>query len=148
MHTQYLSSLLERQRQDNGADVRLLTKAPDDEPTTPTKKRKFSLLTKLEQAGVTVEINDRLHAKVFLFRRRGLPADATLRIGDCWVVGSANLTRPGFEEHLELSLQGWLAHDWDAIRRRVGSYFSHRDTITFAQWRALNKNFVVLMQRA
>ena len=143
LHSKLLSRLLADQVTENAAKVTVLTHSPMTEPSSRTQKRKFELLRSLEEGGVEVEICDKLHAKVFLFRRSGF-AEVESSLGTCWIVGSANLTKQGFEYHLELSLQGSIANDFERIRRKALEYVGHSSTLQFSQWKAIEKNFVGL----
>jgi hypothetical protein len=85
-----LSHLLLRQLA-FGASIRLLTTPPPGKPTSAGFKGKYALLSNLQKNGVSVYLNDKLHAKAYIFR------DTTNRATT--IVGSANLTGPGFGLH-------------------------------------------------
>jgi hypothetical protein len=85
-----LSHLLLRQLS-LGASIRLMTTPPPGRPTGASFKAKYTLLAELVKNGVAVYLNDKLHAKAYLFHDT---KDATAAI-----VGSANLTGPGFGLH-------------------------------------------------
>jgi phosphatidylserine/phosphatidylglycerophosphate/cardiolipin synthase-like enzyme len=86
-----LSHLLLRQLS-LGASIRLFTTPPPGRPTGAAFKNKHKLLADLEKNGVQVFLNHKLHAKAYLFLDTN---DSTTAI-----VGSANLTGPGFGMHL------------------------------------------------
>ena len=82
-----LSHLLLRQLT-LGAVIRLMTTPPPGKPTKAGFRDKYLLLSNLQKNGVSVYLNEKLHAKAYLFQDT---KDATTAI-----VGSANLTGPGF----------------------------------------------------
>src|ERR1700730_10170773 len=82
-----LSHLLLRQLA-FGASIRLMTTPPPGKPAKAGFKDKYILLSSLQKSGVTVYLNDKLHAKAYLFQDS---KEATTAI-----VGSAHLTGPGF----------------------------------------------------
>lgn len=85
-----LSHLLLRQLA-FGASIRLLTTPPPGKAHTAGFRGKYALLSNLQKNGVSVFLNDKLHAKAYIFR------DTTNRATT--IVGSANLTGPGFGLH-------------------------------------------------
>lgn len=82
-----LSHLLMRQLT-LGASVQVITTPPPGAPTKSGFKAKYALLSILEKNGVRVFLNEKLHAKAYLFLDS---AETTTTI-----IGSANLTGPGF----------------------------------------------------
>lgn len=82
-----LSHLLLRQLS-YGAAIRLMTTPPPGKPTAAGFKGKYTLLSGLVRNGLTVLLNEKLHAKAYLF----LDTDDLATT----IVGSANLTGPGF----------------------------------------------------
>lgn len=86
-----LSHLLLRQLA-LGASVRLMTTPPPGKATSAGFKSKYTLLSELQKNGVAIFLNDKLHAKAYLFLDSKGTATA--------IVGSANLTGPGFGMHL------------------------------------------------
>jgi hypothetical protein len=86
-----LSHLLLRQLA-LGASIQLVTTPPPGKPTGTAFKAKYKLLSELQKNGVTVFLNEKLHAKAYLFQDTNDTATA--------IVGSANLTGPGFGMHL------------------------------------------------
>lgn len=83
----HLSHLLLRQLT-LGASIQLITTPPPGPPTRPSFRSKYALLSTLDKNGVQIFLNEKLHAKAYLFLDS---TDATTTI-----VGSANLTGPGF----------------------------------------------------
>jgi hypothetical protein len=82
-----LSRLLLRQLS-LGASIRLFTTPPPGRPTNQGFANKYKLLSELVKNGVSVFLNEKLHAKAYLFLDSvNVPSV---------VVGSANLTGPGF----------------------------------------------------
>jgi hypothetical protein len=75
-----------------GAAVRLMTTPPPGKPTGKQFKLKYKLLSELQKNGVEVFLNEKLHAKAYLFL--GTDGASTA------IIGSANLTGPGFGMHL------------------------------------------------
>lgn len=61
---------------------------PPGKPTAASFKSKYKLLSELQKNGIQVFLNDKLHAKAYLFLDTNNTATA--------IVGSANLTGPGF----------------------------------------------------
>jgi hypothetical protein len=82
-----LSHLLLRQLS-FGASIRLMTTPPPDTPNRNAFKDKYALLKQLVNNGVTVYVNEKLHAKAYLFLYDKHSASS--------IVGSPNLTGPGF----------------------------------------------------
>lgn len=82
-----LSHLLLKQLS-HGAAIRLMTTPPPGKPTQNTFRNKYKLLSELVKNGVTVYLNEKLHAKAYLFLDQTNSATA--------IIGSANLTGPGF----------------------------------------------------
>ncbi|MGH9472075.1 MAG: phospholipase D family protein [Terriglobales bacterium] len=82
-----LSHLLLRQLS-LGASVRLMTTPPPGKPTNAGFKAKYALLSGLVRNGVNVFLNEKLHAKAYLFLDDNGAGTA--------IIGSANLTGPGF----------------------------------------------------
>jgi hypothetical protein len=86
-----LSHLLLRQLA-LGASIRLMTTPPPGKPTSAGFKNKYKLLSELQKKGIEVFLNEKLHAKAYLF----VDTNDTVTA----IVGSANLTGPGFGMHL------------------------------------------------
>ena len=82
-----LSHLLLRQLS-LGASIQLMTTPPPGKATSQGFKNKYQLLSQLQKNGVAVYLNAKLHAKAYLF----LDSSETKTA----IVGSANLTGPGF----------------------------------------------------
>jgi hypothetical protein len=82
-----LSHLLLRQLA-LGASIRLMTTPPPGKPTSAGFKAKYKLLSVLQKNGIQIFLNEKLHAKAYLF----LDTNDTVTA----IVGSANLTGPGF----------------------------------------------------
>ena len=80
-------------------DVTLITVLPE---SVGNQRRRAGnpgqILTRMVDSGVRVLIHDKLHAKVYLFKR-----------GDrvCWVVGSSNLTFGGLSKNTEVNVTGY-----------------------------------------
>jgi hypothetical protein len=82
-----LSHLLLRQLS-FGASIRLMTTPPPGRPTGSAFKNKYELLRQLVNNGIAVYVNEKLHAKAYLFLFDQQSTSA--------IVGSPNLTGPGF----------------------------------------------------
>jgi hypothetical protein len=82
-----LSHLLLRQLS-LGASIQLMTTPPPGKVTSQGFKTKYQLLSHLQKKGVAIFLNEKLHAKAYLF----LDSNETTTA----IVGSANLTGPGF----------------------------------------------------
>jgi len=82
-----LSHLLLRQLS-LGASIQLMTTPPPGKVTSQGFKTKYQLLSALQKNGVAIYLNEKLHAKAYLF----LDSNQTTTA----IVGSANLTGPGF----------------------------------------------------
>ena len=129
-----LSSLISRQLA-YGASFTVLTTPPPGQGNSTTFRRKLELLETLVRSGVYVFLNDRVHAKVFMFEE----ANGNTRS----IVGSANLTRGGLEDLIELS---WLSESRSLFEKThifieteiIGS----RDTLEFETWRSINRESV------
>ena len=92
-------------------DITLVTVMPQssrNQQIQTTHQRQA--LGKLVSAGVKVLIHDRLHAKVYLFKR-----------GDrvCWIVGSSNLTLGGLSENTEVNVAGYRYEDYLQVATEV-----------------------------
>ena len=83
----HLSHLLLRQLT-FGASIQLMTTPPPGKPTGAAFRAKYALLSDLDKNGVQIFLNEKLHAKAYLFE------DSTNTTTT--IVGSANLTGPGF----------------------------------------------------
>jgi hypothetical protein len=120
-----LSHLLLRQLA-LGASVRLMTTPPPGKTTSAGFKAKYTLVKTLQQNGVEVFFNDKLHAKAYLF------VDTN---GVCTaIVGSSNLTGPGFGMRLapQDNLVEMNFHCTDGIILK--------DAIDFVENRIVNDN--------
>ena len=85
-------------------DVTLITVIPRSSNNVRVEAAHQSQsLAKLVNAGVNVLIHDRLHAKVYLFKR-----------GDrvCWIVGSSNLTFGGLSKNTEVNIVGYRHNEY------------------------------------
>ena len=71
-----------------GAAIRLVTTPPPGAVTSAGFRSKYALLSTLSRHGVEVLLNEKLHAKAYLFMDERNVATT--------VVGSANLTKGGF----------------------------------------------------
>lgn len=138
-----LSTLL-RHQVALGADITLLTTPPPGKGTKAGFKRKFDLLTALERNGITVFVNDNLHAKAYVFLDE--------REVETTIVGSANLTSGGFgvptspeKNWLELALVTSDAGVYDATLQLITDHFlSDAKTLDFATWSAINRSKIIL----
>ena len=132
-----LSHLLLRQLA-LGASVRLFTTPPPGKPTGAAFKAKYLLLSALQKNGVQVFLNEKLHAKAYLFLDS---ANTTTSI-----VGSANLTGPGFGMHLtpheSLVEMAVVCEDGviygDANKFVDDKIVGDKRTVDFATWFSLN----------
>ncbi len=139
-----LSVLLRRQLA-NGARVILMTTPPPGKKGTKKGfKDKFSLLQELDRNGVIVYLNEKLHAKAYLF-----VDDRNVKTT---IVGSANLTKGGFglrkapaDSLLELALvtgdpqiHHLTAH---VIQMKL---IGDPRTLDFATWVATNRDRIAL----
>jgi phosphatidylserine/phosphatidylglycerophosphate/cardiolipin synthase-like enzyme len=130
-----VSDLLRRQLA-LGARITVLTTPPPFSPKKNPYKDKLALLEKLERDGVVVLLNERIHAKVYMF------VDSNDQ--HTVIVGSANLSHGGFgaksgKTLLEMSL---LSNHPDAFRNTQSlvdsAIVADKDTMDFATWRSLN----------
>lgn len=130
-----VSDLLRRQLA-LGAKVTVLTTPPPFSPKKNPYKDKLILLEKLERDGIVVLLNERIHAKVYLF------VDSNNQ--HTVIVGSANLSHGGFgtktsKTLLEMSL---LSSHPDIFRNTKSlvdrTIVGDKDTMDFATWRSLN----------
>jgi phosphatidylserine/phosphatidylglycerophosphate/cardiolipin synthase-like enzyme len=142
-----VSDLLRRQLA-LGAEITVATTPPPYSPKKNPYRDKLKLLETLEQDGIKVLINHRIHAKVYMFidDRERLTA----------IVGSANLSHGGFgveggitKTLLELSLLTGDPDLFGDIRRCVErSIIADKDTVDFATWRSLNLSDVAIAKGA
>jgi len=132
-----LSTLLHRHTA-LGADITVLTTPPPGKGTKAAFKRKLDLLTDFVRDGITVFVNENLHAKAYIFLdERGV---------ETTIVGSANLTSRGVgvphspESNLiEMALVTWDTGVYNAVVRIIENEFlNDRKTTDFATWSALN----------
>jgi len=132
-----LSHLLLRQLA-FGASIRLMTTPPPGKPAKAGFKDKYILLSNLQKNGVAVYLNDKLHAKAYLFQDT---KEATTAI-----VGSANLTGPGFglrhapdESLVEMAALSGSADIFHAANEFVDKKIvNDRRTEDFGLWFARN----------
>jgi hypothetical protein len=132
-----LSYLLLRQLS-FGASIRVMTTPPPGRPTTAGFKDKYTLLSALERKGIQVFLNDKLHAKAYLF----LDAND----GVTAIIGSANLTGPGFGRRLtpndnlvEMAMAlGRVDHFKDATAFIDDKIANDKRTEDFATWFSRN----------
>jgi hypothetical protein len=132
-----LSHLLMRQLA-FGASIRLVTTPPPGTPAKATFRSKYSLLSTLDKNGVQVFLNEKLHAKAYLFLDS---TDTTTTI-----VGSANLTESGFgmtltslESLVELAMLSSDSPTLDKALEFVGTkILADPRTEDFATWFSRN----------
>jgi len=138
-----LSTLL-RHQVTLGANITILTTPPPGKGTRAGFRRKFDLLTALERNGITVFVNDNLHAKAYVFLDE--------RNVETTIIGSANLTSGGFgvptspaKNWLEIALVTSDAGVYDAtVRIITDSFLNDARTLDFASWSAINRNKIIL----
>jgi hypothetical protein len=132
-----VSDLLRRQLA-LGAQITVLTTPPPFDPKKNPYRDKLALLEKLEKDGVRVLLNERIHAKVYLF------VDSDDRYTA--IVGSTNLSYGGLGAKptsgrtlLELSLLSVCPEIFQSTDSLVKTkILGDRDTMDFATWRSLN----------
>jgi phosphatidylserine/phosphatidylglycerophosphate/cardiolipin synthase-like enzyme len=131
-----VSDLLRRQLA-LGAKITVLTTPPPFNPKKNPYKDKLRLLEKLDADGINVLLNERVHAKVYLF------SDADDR--HTAIVGSANLSHGGFG--VKGTDVGWhevslLCTDTDLFQKTSSlvenGMMADRNTMDFSTWRTLN----------
>lgn len=138
-----LSALLRRQLA-NGARVILMTTPPPGKGGNKAFKEKLFLLEELDRNGISIYLNDMLHAKAYLF-----VDDREVRTT---IVGSANLTEGGFgikgapaDSLLELAL---ITGDPDVHRTTVEvirtKLIGNPKTLDFAVWVIINRKKIAL----
>ena len=137
-----LSSLLLRQLA-LGAEIVVMTTPPPGATGEGTAFReKLSLLEDLQKNGAEVYLNERLHAKAYLF----LDSNDSKML----IVGSANLTSSGFgrrgttsNDLLELALLTGNAHIYSSTLQVIeAKLFGDSGTLEFATWVGLNRSKV------
>jgi phosphatidylserine/phosphatidylglycerophosphate/cardiolipin synthase-like enzyme len=137
-----VSDLLRRQLA-LGAEITVLTTPPPFNPKKNPYKDKLKLLEKLEADGIRVLLNERIHAKVYLFN------DADDR--RTTIVGSANLSHGGFG--VKGTAVGWhelslVCSDNELFRKTTSlvenGMMADRETMDFATWRSLNISDIAL----
>lgn len=138
-----LSALLRRQLA-NGARVTLMTTPPPGKGSNDAFKNKFFLLKDLDHNGVSIYLNEMLHAKAYLFLDN--------RETTTTIVGSANLTKGGFgireaqaESFLELDL---ITGDQDVHRITAEviqkKLIGESRTLDYATWVVTNSEKIAL----
>jgi phosphatidylserine/phosphatidylglycerophosphate/cardiolipin synthase-like enzyme len=137
-----VSDLLRRQLA-LGAKITVLTTPPPFNPKKNPYKDKLRLLEKLEADGIRVLLNERVHAKVYLF------SDADDR--QTAIVGSANLSHGGFG--VKGTDVGWhevslVCSDNDLFKKTTSlvenGMMSDRNTMEFSTWRTLNLSNIAI----
>jgi len=132
-----LSHLLLRQLA-FGASIRLMTTPPPGRPTRTAFKDKYSLLRQLVNNGIAVYVNEKLHAKAYLFVYDQQSTST--------IVGSPNLTGPGFGVRTALadSLVEMAAFSEDKAIYDIATEFVDKNILNdsrteeFATWFARN----------
>jgi len=141
-----LLSVLLRHQVTLGANITLLTTPPPGKGTRAGFKRKLNLLTALERNGITVFVNDNLHAKAYVFLdERGI---------ETTIIGSANLTSGGLgvptspaKSWLEIALVTSDVGVYGATVRIVtDSFLNDARTMDFASWSAINREKIIRAQ--
>jgi hypothetical protein len=111
-----------------GVRVTLVTKPPD-----VGDDKKERLLTVLSTNGVRVKVNDRLHAKIYLFREEREGGTVL------WHVGSSNLTFPGLRRWLETSMRGYRVAEYEEAFGAAYRIAEEADTLDFDFWWSVNR---------
>ncbi len=138
-----LSWLLRRQIA-NGAKVTLLTTPPPGKSTKQAFKDKLTLLEDLSTSGIDIYLNERLHAKAYLFFDQEEMKTT--------IVGSANLTKGGFGIRsapldclLELAL---ITYDPEVHKKTANVIYNKIigdiQSMDFYTWRILNRERIGL----
>ncbi len=126
-----------------GARIVVMTTPPRGETGLGIEfKRKLSLLEDLQKNGAEVYLNDRLHAKAYLFSDS---SDSKMLI-----VGSANLTSSGFglpgtasNDLLELALLTEDSRSYSSTLQFIEArLIGNPDTLEFSAWVRLNRSRV------
>lgn len=111
-----------------GTSVQILTTPPGDPPSSKRAfVMKYRLLNSLNTRGIDIQVNSKLHAKIFLFEE---PA-----ITKTTIVGSANLTVPAMNERLEIALLSFNHKLYERILIITKKFLHHHDTTSFIQWK-------------
>jgi len=142
----FLTSLLSRQIT-NGANVTLVTTPPPGKPEKNNFKKKLLLLEELDRYGICLQLNENLHAKVYLFLD-----DKQVKTT---IVGSANLTNRGFgmrgrpiNNLLELAL---ITNDPDLYHQTLSmvdnNFIQIKETEDFNTWRTKNYHKIAIAKR-
>jgi hypothetical protein len=132
-----LSHLLLRQL-NLGASVRVMTTPPPGKPTRTAFREKYKLLAALESKGVEVLLNEKLHAKAYLFLDSGNFATS--------IIGSVNMTGPGFglvltpkDSLIEMAVFTGDPTVFDKANKFVETKIvEDKRTVTFGGWFARN----------
>jgi hypothetical protein len=133
----FLSHLLLRQLS-LGASIQLMTTPPPGKATSQAFKNKYQLLSQLQKKGIAIYLNEKLHAKAYLF----LDSNETTTA----IVGSANLTGPGFgmtltphDNLVEMALlTGDSALFQEALQFVAGKILNDKRTEDFGAWFSRN----------
>jgi hypothetical protein len=125
--TTNLLRLLERAASNN-VDVTVVTRDPFGERDLPTDFRLWYLgLRRLVQAGATVRLHPRLHAKVYLLESQG---------GRCYfAVGSSNLTFQGMGmKWAECNVRGYHPGEYELVQRHAAKLSFESGAQDFQTW--------------
>jgi len=132
-----LRTMIQRHTRTN-AVVELLT-TPPALKAGGEFRRKYALLDGLAQSGARVFLNGRLHAKAFCFN-----SEDTVMVT---ILGSANLTSMGLNEHLEMALFSARPPVYHSVMANVRLFLRHDDTADFTLWKARNASTIATLLR-
>lgn len=139
----HLSDLLKRQIVDGARVVVMTTPPPGKSGNRKAFQQKLTLLEKLSREGAEVHLNERLHAKAYLFQK-AIDEKRT-------IVGSPNLTDRGFGlkrngniSFLELALSTTSSQTYGSTQEVIESrLYGDSGTMTFEDWTVLNADLVL-----
>ncbi len=110
------------------AEVEVLTTPPGGKP--PEFRRKYELLKSLELLGTKIFVNHKLHAKAFCFNNE----DSLFAT----ILGSANLTKSGLYDNLELALVSGRHGVYHSVMAWVRIFMRDQETTNFVVWQLKN----------
>ena len=141
-----LSELLRRQIA-YGARVTVMTTPPQGSGRGQDFRRKLGLLEELDKNGADVYVHPDVHAKAYLFEDNAS--------GAVVIVGSPNLTAPGFGTHgtarelLELALLSGEQGVYSSTEKLIiDALIGNAGTMDFATWVAQNATSVAAARGA
>jgi hypothetical protein len=115
-----------------GCEVTIITRPPSAEDQDFQVKTR--VLSELHRERIAVYLNEKLHSKVYLFKR------TAQRV--FWAVGSHNLTAYAHGGSLETSMVGYRSPEFDEAMFSYESARRSRDTLSYDTWQIIQRKSI------